>query len=326
MTPTRTEPTAEQEEEIKTLTAKAEGIVAEHGDEPADEAAFNELASALNRIEELSAGEQVWTLEQKAVSGVLVTIGHSGELQIKRGLIKPEDKAAARKVQGVTREAQDEKPKPAKEKGGLSAALVAEVTSHKTAAARLELANNANVALLAVTHALALRAFYNPYDQHTSLKIVAHETTFPMAINEQIEKSTAGNKFATTVKAWRKKLPKEPGQLWDWLSEQKRDVVLGLLAVSAATTVDMVQPHGVKADAAADALMTALKADMAGFWTATADNYLGRVSKDLIRAAVEEACGEGETTGLPTKKAELAKAAEKKLKGKGWVPAVLQVG
>jgi ParB family transcriptional regulator, chromosome partitioning protein len=213
MTPTRTEPTAEQEEEIKTLTAKAEGIVAEHGDEPADEAAFNELASALNRIEELSAGEQVWTLEQKAVSGVLVTIGHSGELQIKRGLIKPEDKAAARKVQGVTREAQDEKPKPAKEKGGLSAALVAEVTSHKTAAARLELANNANVALLAVTHALALRAFYNPYDQHTSLKIVAHETTFPMAINEQIEKSTAGNKFATTVKAWRKKLPKEPGEV-----------------------------------------------------------------------------------------------------------------
>jgi ParB family chromosome partitioning protein len=195
--------------------------------------------------------------------------------------------------------------------------LVAELTSHKTAAARLELANNANVALLAVTHALALRAFYNPYEQHTSLKIVAHETTFPMAINEQIEKSQAGKKFAAVAKSWQKRLPKEPGQLWDWLSQQKRDVVLGLLAVSAAHSVDMVQPHGVKADAAADALMTALKVDMAGFWPPTADSYLGRVSKDPILAAIEEACGKGETTGLPAKKAELAKAAEKKLRGKG---------
>lgn len=59
---------------------------------------------------------------------------------------------------------------------------------------------------------------------------------------------------------------------------------------------------------------------VAAGWTATVDNYLGRVTKPHILAAVEEARGAeaaGRIDGL--KKPDMAKAAEELLEGSGWL-------
>src|SRR4051812_11281475 len=74
-----------------------------------------------------------------------------------------------------------------KENGGLSAALIAELTSHKTVAERLTLAKQPAVALVAVTHALTLSALYSyGSDRHSSLGIKGTVTTFPMAISKEV--------------------------------------------------------------------------------------------------------------------------------------------
>ena len=55
--------------------------------------------------------------------------------------------------------------------------------------------------------------------------------------------------------------------------------------------------------------------------------YFGRVSKQQTLDAVAEATGPGAKGSLSAlKKAELAKAAEKKLAGTGWLPAILRAG
>jgi ParB family transcriptional regulator, chromosome partitioning protein len=64
-----------------------------------------------------------------------------------------------------------------------------------------------------------------------------------------------------------------------------------------------------------------LKLDMAAWWEATAVGYFARVSKQQIL----EAAGPTVKAGLASlKKDGLAKAAEKRLKGKGWLPPILR--
>ena len=50
------------------------------------------------QIEKLSEGEETWPDETKANAGAFVGIDHDGDLHIRRGLIRPEDKATARKT------------------------------------------------------------------------------------------------------------------------------------------------------------------------------------------------------------------------------------
>jgi ParB family transcriptional regulator, chromosome partitioning protein len=72
--------------------------------------------------------------------------------------------------------------------------------------------------------------------------------------------------------------------LWDWALEQPQDVLLKVLAVAVAHTVNAVQsPHDdgfTGRLAAADALARALTLDMANWWQPTAANYFGRIRKD----------------------------------------------
>src|SRR3546814_17857547 len=64
---------------------------------------------------------------------------------------------------------------------------------------------------------------------------------------------------------------------------------------------------------------------VAAGWTATVTNYLGRVTKPQILAAVEEACGTdvaGRLSGM--KKPEMASAAAELLQVKGWLAQPLR--
>ena len=75
----------------------------------------------------------------------------------------------------------------------------------------------------------------------------------------------------------------------------------------------------------ADALASASGLDMREHWTATADSYLGRVTKARILEAVAEgASPEAAQRLADLKKDEMAEAAEAALKGKGWLPPLLR--
>jgi ParB family transcriptional regulator, chromosome partitioning protein len=60
-------------------------------------------------------------------------------------------------------------------------------------------------------------------------------------------------------------------------------------------------------------------------WRPTVENYLGRVTKPHILAAVREAKGEAAAQLIDhLKKAEMAKEAERLLEGTGWLPDPLR--
>src|SRR5690242_11684666 len=80
-----------------------------------------------------------------------------------------------------------------------------------------------------------------------------------------------------------------------------------------------------RALAHAGQLASALRLDMAGAWTPTVNNYLGRVTKARILEAVREAKGEQAAERLADlKKSDMAAQAEALLAGSGWLPEPLR--
>jgi ParB family chromosome partitioning protein len=76
---------------------------------------------------------------------------HDGSLRIERGLIHPDDLKAVQ-AEGAAQ--------PVRDPAALPATMVAELTAHRTAALRIELARNPAMALAATVHALAVSLLY----------------------------------------------------------------------------------------------------------------------------------------------------------------------
>jgi ParB family transcriptional regulator, chromosome partitioning protein len=147
---------------------------------------------------------------------------------------------------------------------------------------------------------------------------------------EGIDDSAASKQFAATTKRVTKGMPKQPEKLWAWLTGRDQKILLAILAVCAAATVDTVEKRrGVTErdpdTAHAGQLAAALKLDMARYWQPTAASYFARVPKERTLDAIEDACGLSEKSLCAAmKKSDLAAHAEKKLTGKGWLPAILR--
>jgi ParB family chromosome partitioning protein len=210
---------------------------------------------------------------------------------------------------------------------GLSAALVAELTAHRTAALRNDLAQAPELALIAVTHALAAQTFYRG-SVCSCLDITARRNALS-SFAKAIDESAAGRAIAARHQAWADRLPEDAGALWHFVSSLSMDDLLSLLAHCASLTLDVVQRPGFsqREDALADAaaLAKAMLHDMGRYWQATVASYLGRVSKERILDSVREGAGDAaarQIAGL--KKQAMAVRAEQLLTGKGWLPPMLR--
>ena len=102
-----------------------------------------------------------------------------------------------------------------------------------------------------------------------------------------------------------------------------------MLAFCAAQSLDAVRSKHDRANtphlAHADRLAETLGLDMAQWWEATADRYLGRVPKALVLEAVAEGVSPQVSQSLASlKKSVLVLRAQERLRGKGWLPNVLR--
>ena len=289
----------------------------EDGEE--DPAVTNRLEAAEARLGELEDKAHAWTPEQMARAGAIVSLSREGEPEVHCGLVRREDEEA------ITEPADDapdeEAPSPAP---SLPATLIEELTARRTAALRATLARSPDVALAAVTHALARRAFYDCGGE-SSLQLSLTTRTL-----RGITESEGVAAFGTLREEWAARLPEDAGDLWTWCIRQTQDTLLALLAVSAAHAVDAVREKGTREDAPslvhADALAQALAFDMRACFTPTAANYFGRINRTFIIDALTEA-------GLPPrprtwskmKKADLAALAERELHGTGWLSKPLRM-
>jgi ParB family chromosome partitioning protein len=65
---------------------------------------------------------------------------------------------------------------------------------------------------------------------------------------------------------------------------------------------------------------------VAKWFTPTAENFFGRISKQRIAEALEEAGKPASAVTLAFKKADLAAVAEKEIQGTGWLPEPVRTG
>lgn len=287
---------------------------------------FRGRRSALRRV--LSSGSFVWRPEDVARTGAIVSIGHDGTVEIERGRIRPEDRQDKPSASGAAKERDESHP--TRDASALPERLIEDLTAHRTAALRVMPADEPCVALLAVTHALALAVFYgdSSFGNGSCLDLRVHSPDLRGSA-DGIADSSAAVLLDERHAAWSRRLPPDAEQLWVWLLHQTPDIVTEFLAFCAAFTPTAVRKPKEPMDAPrlrhADRLAATLDLDMTGLWRPTVSSYFGRVAKSRILEAVTEAVSKGAADNLINlKKDALAVRAEEKVAGTGWLPSVLR--
>ncbi|SMF60925.1 chromosome partitioning protein, ParB family, partial [Xaviernesmea oryzae] len=119
--------------------------------------------------------------------------------------------------------------------------LIEVLTAKKTAALRVELANNPDVALAAVVHAMLLRISYGGYvSEQSALQVSLTHERLDRWIKEPGD-CAASVAFASLQENYGHTIPGNPADLFDWCLEQDREELLSLLAYAAAHAVNAVE-------------------------------------------------------------------------------------
>jgi ParB family chromosome partitioning protein len=242
-----------------------------------------------------------------ARTGALLRVDHGGRVSAHRGLIRPEDRKAAKgratgKGAGTSgpsgdREDEDEQgdgesAQATKKRPEFSEKLMRDLTAHRTAAIQAALTQNPQVALAVLVHRMAETVFGHYSRGNDVVKVHVHSTSdYSLAQHATgYESSPAGAILGQAETEWGDRLPGSPEAMFGWLLGQDRDTLLDLLAYCTARSIDAVAGRERSCDQS-DAIAQALGVDMADWWVPGVENYLGSVSKAKALEAVKEATG-----------------------------------
>lgn len=316
------------------------------------------LAELEAEIERIDGLRYAYDPDEIGRGGVFVVLNHDGEARIERGFIRPEDEAPEPEEEGTdgetvidgvrvnadgeivggdgeydedgnhvsALEAEDEE---AEEDGKpISDLLIRDLTAHRTLGLRLALGEQPDMALIAVTHALAAQTFYRGGGDAHALEIRPISASLG-GHADGIEDTAAAKALADRHAGWAADMPRDVAGLWGFIAGLDHASVMALFAHCAAQTVNALklpwEQNKRHAHATADRLATAVALDMTAHWTPTVRAYLGRVTKAHILDAVREALGDEAADQIADKKKpEMAEAAEKLLAGTGWLPPILR--
>lgn len=315
----RREPSARQAKRVKQLHDEQDAIAAQidGDDDGVDREALEQRSDAIEEeLESISLGLLHYREEDRARSGVVVTLGRRGEVLIHRGLSQDAPKKNRRAASAVEGEEQSLTPAPA-----VSEALARRLSAHRTAALQVEVARRPDVALAAVVHTLVMQLVRHDYwSGVVDIRPHAHDRldSFAPGIGE----SAAAVELQKMVDALGSGLPEDADAVWTTLLARPEVELLAMLAVCVALTVNAVTP---KADVQpASDLARAVGLDMTRWWSPTAASYFGSVPKARILAVVK-AIAPGEVDRLSTlKKDAMAAEAERLASGTDWLPEMLR--
>nr|WP_313533771.1 ParB N-terminal domain-containing protein [Brucella anthropi] len=346
----------EEEEAIyATLQKEYDELASKHdgADElPPDVAQrFQSLEDAIASIDARRYG---YDHDEVKRGGMFVTLNHDGTARIERGFIRPEDEAPEPEqeedksasgetviddvrvnadgevlVDGSSPDPDSDGDEEPEGDAGqpVSDILTRDLTAHRTLGLRLALGEQPEIALIAVTHALAAQTFYRGVDAHAleirpvSVQLGGHAGG--------IEDTAAAKMLADRHAGWASDMPQDVTDLWDFIAGLDPVSVMALFAHCASLTVNALklpwEQNKRRAHATADKLATALALDMSQYWTPTVNSYLGRVTKAHILEAVVVGVGYGAAERIKDKKKqEMAENAEQLLAGSGWLPPLLR--
>jgi ParB family chromosome partitioning protein len=326
---------AQLEAELESLHARMEALSDEDGDETeydALEADEERLQAELNALDEALA---VYPAELMAQAGCVVHVGARGTVEVKRGLVRPEDREA---VMHAARQSAGSEPTTGTAlvslpKGGARAAhsekLMRSLTAHRVAAIQAELLMRPDVALAAITAQLAVKLLKDGLQRYRGgddgLSVSASETHDGLRREAaDMTEAEAWKLMEQTRIEWIARLPDNGPALLPWLLAQERGVVVDLLTFLVASSITGVD--GVERERQSmDALAQALGLDMRRWWKATATSYFNHVSKAATLAAVTEAAGPNAAAPLAgLKKEGVTAGAEQAVAASGWLPRCLR--
>ena len=348
------EPTSEEAQAIETMEAERNRLAEsldrneEEGDPDSDayQAEEERLSNALDalddRLDSARAVLQAWTFEQMERTGALLRIDHTGRLTVHRGLIRPEDRTAGKggAGQGPGRsgsvngrgnaEGREDGDREATEntrkRPEFSEKLMRDMTAHRTAAIQAGLTQNPQVALVTLVHRMAETVFGQYGRGNDVVKVHVHPTTdYSLAQSAtDYENSPACTILGQAETEWGDRLPGNPEAMFAWLLGQDRETLLELLAYCTARSLDATAGRERSRDQS-DAIAEALGIDMADWWSPTAANYLGSISKAKALEAVKEATGIDSTQAVAgMKKPQAIAYCASKLEGLRWLPGPLR--
>jgi len=318
--------TSEQQEKYDALQAEAEELESDWYKSEADEKP-ERLVTLEAGIEEMETAARGWKPGEQAIAGAIIMIDRNGKLDIERGMVKPEDKPRLKALEQAKKSGNPEDVQvvlDAPAEKGMSASLIEELTKHRTAALSATMATNPEIALAATVHAMAFPIFYRRTGQ-TATNVSAewgnrryHPDGSPT--NDELDREES---------LWRDRIPGDERHFWQWCIEADQTILLGLLAFCTAISIDAVRRKQDRANnvrlANADLLASALQLDMTCYFRPDAENYFGKISRDMILADLKEITGaEPSPAQLKMKKGELARLAGKLVDGTGWLPAILR--
>ncbi|WP_320188526.1 ParB/RepB/Spo0J family partition protein (plasmid) [Agrobacterium rosae] len=325
----------EQSERLR-LCAEHDELV-ELMDRDEGEESHSERIDAISaRLDELDSMQEVFSDEDKAKSGVIVSLDYYGRADIAVGIRKPGDDEQTEQAETEDDDSGSEVSEKGEEVGPPkivhSAVLVEDLTAQKTAALRVELANNPDVALVSVVHAMLLDLVYpGTYGRSrgmTALQIaVTHERL--QGSMKRPDASRATEEWDRIAENFGYHLPGEPEDLWEHLLDKPQSELLGLLAYAAAHTLNAVETkHSFRKDACAhaDQIGRTLKVEMTDWFETTAESYFSSLNRAGIQAAVAEVKGADFASRVASmKKAEAAAFAETAIKGSNWLPSLVRI-
>lgn len=341
------------QEELERLSAEWED---KDEDLPSD--VDKRLAELEAEIEKIGGERYAYDPDEIGRGGVFVVLNYDGEARIERGFIRPEDEAPEPEdpeaedggtvIDGVRVNgdgeimddgehdedgnhvsALDAEDEEAEEDGKpLSDSLIRDLTARRTLALRLTLGEQPDMALVAVTHALAAQTFYRGGGDAHCLEIRPINASLG-GHADGIEDTAAAKALADRHAGWAADMPRNVADLWAFIAGLDHASVMALFAHCAAQTVNALklpwEQHKRHAHATADKLATAVALDMTAHWTPTVRSYLGRVTKaQILEAVVAGVSLEAAERIKDEKKPEMAEKAEQLLAGTGWLPIPLR--
>ncbi|MFM0363077.1 ParB/RepB/Spo0J family partition protein [Paraburkholderia sediminicola] len=300
----------------------------EDGEE--DEARHDRLNTAVDvathAVDQYAERFEVFAPEDMQRAGAFVYLDDDGVVTIERGLIRPEDRVAARGDDAMPVTATGQSSKPARVTPLHSEKLCRRLTAHRTAAIQAELARHPNVALAVLMSRMIPVVFDEHYErQYPERAIEVDLRTSRDALvkhADDMADSVAWKEIEAERAKWTRMLPARADALLPWLLDQGSDIQSNLFAFCVAATVDGIdgsdRAHGV------NSLADVLSVDLSYYWKPTRASYFDHVSKsriaDVLREHVSPQAA-AEVQGM--KKDAAAAAAEVRMAESGWLPEVL---
>jgi ParB family chromosome partitioning protein len=273
-------------------------------------------------------GSPVVSAEVKANAGVVVTINSSGNSEIWRGLVRPEDKkalAAASKKAGKTAAAAGAAAATDKKPGEISFAAVQRLQAEATGIIQAEVAGSPRTALALLVVELARKAFYEGYGDRQWVHISRDHTGRITGPAREVLDACAGAKRMEALEAqWRKKLPSSKAVLLEWALGQEYTVLGSLLAFLVAREIDVVDlAGGGRTDQGVRALASATKVDLAAHWAPTED-WLASLPKAVVLEQLRDAAGKAAVAQVEKLSKAQLPAQALPLFPAGWLPKALR--